>query len=177
MQNIFTRVSLIAGLTALLSIASLAQTNAPQRGDEGGGDRQGRMQRREGRMRGERGRGVGGGREMMDRRIMRRLNLTDAQRDGLREIEARYAENFKAQRVEMRRLIELHEQGATLTPEQKQRAQQLRGELRNSADKMRDELLALLTPEQRDELKRMREEGQARRRQRREAFGTLPDNE
>jgi len=114
---------------------------------------------------------------MMNGRIVRRLNLTGSQRDQLREIEARYAENFKAQRVEMRRLIELHQQGATLTPEQKQRAQQLRGELRTSADKMREELLDLLTPEQRDELKRMREEGQARRQQRREAFGTPPDNE
>jgi Spy/CpxP family protein refolding chaperone len=121
--------------------------------------------------------GGGGRREMMGRRIARRLNLTGAQRDQLREIEARYAENFKAQRAEMRRFIESREQGATLTPEQKQRAQQLRGELRDGADKMRAELLALLTPEQRDELNRMREEGRARRKQRREAFKTPPGNE
>ena len=180
MKNIFTRVSLIVGLTALLSIAAFAQTNAPQTGGhgEGHGDRHGRMEK-ERRMRGERGeRGErGGGRGMMGRRALRRLNLSDAQRGQLRDIEARYAESSKAQRLEMRQLIELREQGATLTPEQQQRAQQLRGELRDSAERMQAELRAVLTNEQRDQLKRMREEGEARRKQRREGVGTPPDNE
>ncbi|HEY1402919.1 MAG TPA: Spy/CpxP family protein refolding chaperone [Pyrinomonadaceae bacterium] len=174
MKSIFTRVSLIAGLTALLSIAAFAQTNAPQNdgNGEGRGGRRGRMDK-ERMMRGERG----GGRGMIERRALGRLNLSDTQRNQLREIEARYGQSFKAQRQEMHQLRELREQGATLTPEQRQRAQQLRGELRDSTEKMRAELLALLTPEQRDQLKRMREEGEARRKQRREALDTQPDNE
>jgi Spy/CpxP family protein refolding chaperone len=172
MKNIFTRVSLIAGLTALLSIAAFAQTTAPQSDDHG--DRPGRMDK-ERRMRGLHG--GRGGRGMMGRRALRRLNLSDAQHSRIRDIEARYGQNLRAQRVEMRQLIELRAQGATLTAEQQQRAQQLRGELRDNAEKMHAELLAVLTPEQRDQLKRMREEGEARRKQRREAFGAPPDNE
>jgi protein CpxP len=174
MKNIFTRVSLITGLTALLSIAAFAQTNAPQDDGhgEGRGGRHARM-KREGGMRGERG----GGRGIMGGRVLRRLNLSDAQRDRMREIEARYGQNLRAQRVEMRQLMELRQQGATLTPEQKQRAQQLRGELRDSAERMHAELLALLTPEQRDQLKQMREEGEARRKARREDSDRTPDNE
>jgi Spy/CpxP family protein refolding chaperone len=175
MKNIFTRMSLLMGLTALLSIAAFAQTTAPQKDGhaEGRGGRHGRMNR-EGGMRGER---EGGGRGIMGGRVLRRLNLSDAQREQLREIEARYGQNLKAQRVEMRQLIELREQGGTLTPEQRQRMQQLRGELRDNAEKMHAELLALLTPEQRDQLKQMREEGEARRKERREAYGRTPDDQ
>ncbi len=173
MKNIFKRVSLIAGLTALFSIAAFAQTNAPQSDDhvEGRGGRRGRMGR-EGRIGGPRG-----GRGMMERRVFSRLNLSEAQRNQLREIEARYGQSFKAQRQEMRQLIELRQQqqGATLTPEQRERVQQLRGELRDGAEKMRAELLAVLTPEQREQLKRMREEGEARRQRRLETLGA-PDN-
>jgi Spy/CpxP family protein refolding chaperone len=172
MKNIFTRVSLLAGLSALLSIAAFAQTTAPQNGDRGEG-RKGRY----GRMGGGRAERDGGGRGMMERRALRRLNLSDAQRNQLREIEARYGQSLTPQRVEMRQLIELREQAATLTPEQRQRMQQLRGELRESAEKMRAELLAVLTPEQRDQLKQMREEGEARRKQRREAYGRPNDDQ
>jgi Spy/CpxP family protein refolding chaperone len=171
MKTIFTRVMLIAGLTALLSIAAFAQATAPQGGGngEGRGGRYGRMGK-EGR------RGGGGGRGMLGRRALHRLNLSDAQRGQLREIEARYGQSLKPQRQEMRQLMELRRQGATLTPEQQQRAQQLRGELRSSAEKMHAELLAVLTPEQRDQLKQMREEGEARRRERRDSLDTPPDN-
>jgi Spy/CpxP family protein refolding chaperone len=113
---------------------------------------------------------------MIEGGVLRRLNLSDAQHNQLREIEARYGQSFKTQRQEIRQIIELREQGATLTPEQRQRVRQLRGELRDSTEKMRAELSAILTPEQRDQLKRMREEGEARRKQRREDFGTPPDN-
>lgn len=174
MKTIFTRVSLLVGLTALLSIAAFAQATAPQDGGngEGRGGRYGRMGKE-----GRRGGGGGGGRGMLGRRALQRLNLSDAQRGQLREIEARYGQSLKAQRQEMRQLMELRQQGATFTPEQQQRAQQLRGELRSSAEKMHAELLALLTPEQRDQLKRMREEGEARRKERRESRDTPPDNE
>jgi protein CpxP len=180
MKSIFTRVSLMLGLTALLSIAAFAQTTAPQEGDENGdgkrGERRGRMGR-DGRMGGRHGgREHGGRRGMLGRRAFGRLNLSDAQRGQLRGIEARYAESHKAQRLEIRQLIETREQGATLSTEQRERMQQLRDELRASAEKMRAELLAVLTPEQREQLKQMREEGEARRKQRREALGRPDDD-
>jgi len=176
MKSIFTRTSLIAGLTALLSIAAFAQeTPAPQNGEngEGRGGRRGRMGR-EGRMG---GRGERGGRGLMGRRALGRLNLSDAQRNRIREIEARYAESLHAERLEIRQLIELREQGTPLTPEQRQRMQQLRDQLRDSAEKMHAEFLALLTPEQRDQLKLMREEDEARRKQRREPYGKPDDDQ
>jgi len=181
MKNIFTRISLLAGLVAMLCAAAFAQTTAPQVGTGGEGRRrlEGRMHR-EGRMGGRRDgeRGGGGGRKGgMEHRALQRLNLSDAQRGQLREIEARYGQGFKTQRQELRQLMELRQQGATLTPEQQQRAQQLRGELRDNGERMHAEILALLTPEQRDQLKRMREEGEARRKERREKFGQPDDNQ
>ena len=176
MKSIFTRVSLIAGFVALLSIAAFAQTTAAP---QGGTDAEGRRDRmdKERRMRGRHGEPGGGRRGGMERRALRRLNLSEAQRGQLREIEARYGQGFKGRHQELRQLMELRRSGATLTPEQEQRAQQLRTEARGNAERLHAEILAILTPEQRDQLKRMREEGEARRRQRREALDAPPDNE
>jgi Spy/CpxP family protein refolding chaperone len=178
MKSIFTRMSLVAGLLALLSMAAFAQTTAPQSGTTGAEGRRDRMET-ERRMRGGRHGEPGGGvrRGVMERRALRRLNLSEAQRGQLREIEARYGQGFRGKHQELRQLMELRAQGATLTPEQEQRAQQLRTEARANAEKLHAEILAILTPEQRDQLKRMREEGEARRKQRREALDTPPDNE
>ena len=190
MKNIFTRLSLVAGLVALLSAAAIAQTTTTttQQQQQGGGgmDAEGRR-RIEGRMRkggrmdgGERrggGGGIGRGHGMMGRRALRQLNLSDAQNTQLREIEARYGQSFKTQRQELRQLMELREQGATLTPEQQQRAQQLRTDVRGNAERMHAEILAMLTGEQRDQLKRMREETEARRKQRREQRGQPDDDQ
>lgn len=178
MKTIFTRLSLVAGLVALFSMAAFAQTSAPQQ--QGGTDAEGRRDRmdKERRMRGGRHGEPGGGRRGgMERRALRRLNLSEAQRGQLREIEARYGQGFKGQHQELRQLLELRRSGATLTPEQEQRAQQLRTEARGNAERLHAEILGILTPEQRDQLRRMREEGEARRRQRREALDAPPDNE
>jgi Spy/CpxP family protein refolding chaperone len=182
MKNIFTRMSLVAGLAAILAISAFAQTTAPQGGTTAGGENrrggEGRMEKR-GRMGGDRMPGERGGRGhgMMRQRALRRLNLSEAQTTQLREIEARYGQSFKTGRQELRQFIELRQQGATLTPEQEQRARQLRTEARDNAERMHAEILALLTPEQRDQLKRMREEGEARRKERREKLGQPNNNQ
>jgi Spy/CpxP family protein refolding chaperone len=173
MKSIFTRVSLIIGLAALLTASALAQTATPQNGTEGE-----RRRGIEGRMGKHGRRGEGGGREHgMARRALRRLNLSEAQRGQLREIEARYGQNFKTQHQELRQLLEVRRSGGTLTPEQKQRAQQLRAEARANGDRMHAEILAMLTTEQRDQLKQMREEGEIRRKARREGLGRPNDNQ
>jgi periplasmic protein CpxP/Spy len=175
MKNIFTRVSLCVGLAAIFTISAFAQTATPQQnGTQGEGRRghEGRMGRQ-----GERG-GEGGMRgHDMARRALHRLNLTDAQRGQLREIEARYGQSFKAQHQELRQLMEVRRSGGTLTPEQQQRAEQLRTEARANGERMHAEILALLTNEQRDQLKQMREEGEARRKERREKSGQPNDNQ
>lgn len=180
MKSIFTRLGLGFGLAAILSASAFAQTatqQPQQSGTDGEGrrGREGRMGRMGGRQ-GERG-GVGGMREHgMARRALRRLNLTDAQRGQLREIEARYGQSFKPLHQELRQLMEVRRSGGTLTAEQQQRAEQLRTEARANGERMHAEILALLTAEQRDQLKRMREEGEARRKERREKLGQPNDN-
>jgi Spy/CpxP family protein refolding chaperone len=178
MKSIFTRVSLCVGLAAIFTASAFAQTATPQQGGTEGEGRRGR-EGRMGRMGrgGERG-GEGGMREHgMARRALRRLNLTDAQRGQLREIEARYGQNFKAQHQELRQLMEVRRSGGTLTAEQQQRAEQLRTEARANGERMHAEILALLTNEQRDQLKQMREEGEARRKERREKRAQPNDNQ
>jgi Spy/CpxP family protein refolding chaperone len=174
MKSIFTRAGLVAGLVALITASGFAQTASPQDGTRGEGrrGREGRMDR-EGRM----GKGGERGVRVRGRRALERLNLSDAQRAQLREIEARYGQSFKTQHQELRQLLEARRAGETLTTEQRQRAQQLRTEARANGERMHAEILALLTTEQRDQLKRMREEGEARRKARREGFGTPDDDQ
>ena len=158
MKSIFIRVSLLVGLAAFLSVAAFAQASAPQQsgtGDDKPHARHGKM----GRM-GERG-----GRQM-GQRGLRRLSLSDAQREQLRDIEARYSQNSKAQREELRQLFELRRQGTALTPEQQARAEQLRAALRDDGERMRNEILGVLTAEQREQLKQAREEFRQRREER-----------
>ena len=164
MKFFFTRAGLMVALAASLSAVAFAQTSAPQTGtpNDAPHGRFGKMGRRGGM-----GKHDGEGRPMPGR-LLERLNLTDAQRTQLREIESRYSQNSKAQRDELRGIHELRRQGSTLTPEQQARAEQLRNELHESAARMHGEILAQLTTEQRDQLKQMREEFGARRERRRE---------
>jgi Spy/CpxP family protein refolding chaperone len=169
MKRNLTRASLLLALTALFAVAGFAQqpTTAAQSEDKanverrmGREGRKGRMGRRGGGGRFGEGRGDRAG---IERRGLRRLNLTDAQRQQMREIESRYAQSFRAQREEMRKLHELRRGGATLTPEQQEGARRMREEMRANADKMRGEIQNLLTPEQREQMRKQREEMKARR--------------
>ena len=94
----------------------------------------------------------------VERRVLGRLNLTDAQRTQLRAIEERYAEGFRAKREELRGIKQARRQGGTLTAAQETRARQIREELRESSGKMREEVRGLLTDEQRGQLKASRDE-------------------
>lgn len=169
MNSKLVKLSHAAALGALLAATGLAQTTtAPPQGgasvEPGRGRNERRMGRRghDGRGGGERGeRGEGG-----EQRALRRLDLTDAQRQQMRDIEARYAQGFRADREEMRRLQETRRGGGTLTPEQQERARKLREELRANVDRMRGEIQSILTPEQREQMRKQREEMKERRRER-----------
>lgn len=160
------RVIKCAGVLALLASAGFAQNPPAQTQQPGveGAPRTGRMQHRHMRDRGPREGRLGLG----------RLNLTDAQREQLRQIESRYVAGFRARREEMRALRQSRRQtGAALTAEQEARARQLREELRADAERMRAEMRGVLTEEQRTQLQSARDEiGQRRelRRERRQQF-------
>ena len=146
-----------AALLTLLAAAGFAQ-NPPAQQQGGEGPRGvGRMHRRH----------MPGG-QRAGRLGLGRLNLSDAQREQLRQIESRYAAGFRTRREELRSIRRTRRQGGTLTAEQEARARQLREELRADAEKMRAEMRAVLTDEQRTQLQTMREEMGKRRAMRRE---------
>jgi Spy/CpxP family protein refolding chaperone len=116
--------------------------------------------------RGDGGSGRGGfgdrqrGGEMMRQRRMHtgsgmndfsRLNLTDAQKQRIQtilETNRRTAETSQAQFEEMRRLMQLRGQGL-LTTEQGTRLTSLEAQMTGNRDRMRNDILGVLTAEQR----------------------------
>lgn len=163
LKNILTKAVLTLGLTASLaaSVASAQQTPPPAQEDGARGEQHERMGRW-GKHHGRDGHG------MMGRRALSKLNLTDAQKQQIKSIEERFKQSSGAKREEMRRLMEQRRDGATLTPEQQSRAEALRTELRESMQRLHQEMLAVLTPEQRTQLDQLKQEHKARREQRRE---------
>ncbi|HLL76998.1 MAG TPA: Spy/CpxP family protein refolding chaperone [Pyrinomonadaceae bacterium] len=158
MRRYTYRVITLAGLLVLMAAAGFAQNPPAPQGQGGEGPRgMGRVGRRH-MPGGPRGPRLGLG----------RLNLSDAQREQLRQIESRYADSFRARREELRSIMQTRRQGGTLTAGQEARARQLREELRADSEKMRAEMRAVLTDEQRTQLQTMREEMGKRRELRRE---------
>ena len=164
MRRYTLRAIRCAGVLALLASAGFAQTppaqprQQPQPGVEG--------TRRMGRMQGPHMRGPG---PREGRLGLGRLNLSDAQREQLRQIESRYADAFRTRREELHTLRQSRRQsGGALTAEQEARSRQLREELRADAERMRTEMRGVLTEEQRTQLQSMREEMRQRRELRRE---------
>lgn len=103
------------------------------------------------------------------RHALRRLNLTDAQRQQVGAIVERFRTNTASQREELRQLHEQRQQvGDELTAEQRERARALHEQIRQAGESMNAEILAVLTPEQRAQLDQMREQFRARRQQMRE---------
>lgn len=175
MRQKFFSTFALAGVFALLASAGLAQqptAQTQQGGRPDGPPVTGRMGRRH---MGREGR-AGGGRKGagVERHALGRLNLSDAQRENLRGIESRYAEGFRAQRDELRGIMQARRGGGgTLTAEQATRARQVREEMRASSGKMREEIRALLTDEQRTQLQSTRDELRQRREERRGMRGEL----
>ena len=97
--------------------------------------------------------------------MFRELDLSDAQKQQARAIIERYQESTKAQREEMRQLYQQKGQSAngTLDAQSQARAEALRNELRETHQRMRDELLTILTPDQRAKWEQLQQERKAQR--------------
>src|SRR5258707_10534133 len=95
--------------------------------------------------------------QMGERRALRELNLTDAQKQQARTIiQSSFANpNTKATREELAKLRSQRRAGGTLTPEQIARAKELRKQFRESREGVRNQLAAILTPEQKTKLEEM----------------------
>lgn len=117
-----------------------------------------------GGMRGFGGHRRGGAARML--RGFRGLDLTDAQKAQIKSIlEANKPD--QATMDEMRGLMEARRSG-TLTDEQKERFRTLREQARAKGQAVHTQLLAVLTPEQRQRLEQKREEMRERREERRQ---------
>jgi periplasmic protein CpxP/Spy len=109
-------------------------------------------------------------------RVLRELNLTDAQQSQARAIFERFSESIRPQREALEQLRGQHEQG-TPSEETRARAKQLRGEIREAMQRARAEVVAILTPEQRTKLEQMEMERKARHDERRARRHSQQDNE
>ena len=148
------------GLVFALSAVAFAQQPIPAPQDNGQQQQQGPGRRRGGGRHGMGKRGPGG-----MQRLINQLNLTDAQQQQLRAIGERFEASTKTQREEMRRLQE-SAQGAPSADTQA-RFQALRAEIGQAMRGQRQEMLSLLTPEQRTQLEQLVQERKARHQEKR----------
>ncbi|HYY55816.1 MAG TPA: Spy/CpxP family protein refolding chaperone [Pyrinomonadaceae bacterium] len=155
----FNRAGLVLGLLLIvLSVPAFAQQPGTAGGD--GADTQ-RTERGPGHRRWK-GRGDRG-----FMRILRELNLTEAQAEQARIIIENHKAAIEPQRQELLKLREQREQGADQA-DLRSRAKALREQIHESATNMHAQLLSILTPDQRAKLDQMETERKARRAERRE---------
>jgi Spy/CpxP family protein refolding chaperone len=161
-----TGIALSLGFLVVSAPVFAQQPQAPAPGD--GGEQQqserGPRQRR---------RGPG---DMHMLRQLGELQLTEAQQQQARAIIENHLAAIKPQREELLKLREQPKEGANETDVQS-RAQALRAQIHESAQNMRSQLLALLTPDQRAKLDQMEMEHKARREQMRERRRQMPESD
>ena len=170
----------VAGLSALAlaTPVALAQTAGDEQGQqkqEGTrGGRHGRGGHRGGKRGGEFGRGghFGG---------LRGVELTDAQKASLKQLRQSFGERTKSLREQLRakrQELRQAESGTTfneaLAAQKLTEAAGLQARLMAEEFKLRQESLALLTPEQRTQLEQRRQQHEQRRRQWKAQRGTAP---
>ena len=150
-------LTLAVALTAFGTI-SFAQEAAPQKDGVQKGERGMRKYGKGGREGFRGGRGGFG--------MLRGIELTDAQKQQIKTIMESNRGNDSA-RTEIRTLVEARRNGA-LSDDQKARLKELRQQSQEKARIVREQILAVLTPEQKVQLEQRRQQMQERRQQRRQ---------
>jgi protein CpxP len=151
----------LVSLSSIVLVASVAfaQTAGTTQGDQNKarGEWRGRG-RGEGRKGDHRGGFMGGG-------MFEKLNLTDAQKASMKQIRESFGERTKSLREQLRaKRQELHQanQGGTfneaLATQNLTESAGLQAKLMGEEFKLRQELLAVLTPEQKTQLDQMRQQ-------------------
>ena len=167
----------LVSLSSILLVASVAfaQTAGTTQGDQNKarGEWRGRG-RGEGRKGDHRGGFMGGG-------MFEKLNLTDAQKASMKQIRESFGERTKSLREQLRaKRQQLHQanEGGTfneaLATQNLTESAGLQAKLMGEEFKLRQEMLAVLTPEQKTQLEQMRQQfkggrGRGGRGERREA--------
>ena len=157
----FSGLTLSAALLGFSVFASAQDTTPNQ-------DQMQKHERREGRGFGKhRGFGKEGkhGDKMM--RGLHALNLTDAQKQQIKTLHENARAANQPLHQEMRSLAEKKRDGVISETEQS-RLTELRTQFKDSAKKMHESVLAILTAEQRAQLEQFKEEGKRRKEERRQ---------
>lgn len=165
----------LAGAFALTGVVGLAQQQSNQ--GPGGGERGMREWRHKGGTEGhgQEGRGHEGG---FAGRFAEKLNLTDAQKEQMKQIAARHRESTKALREQMRQARGGDEgflNGGTFNESAVRSAAQARAnaqvEMEVARARMMSEMYAVLTPEQKAQLATERQQREQKRQERRARRG------
>lgn len=163
----------LTGVLALTGIVGFAQQRTTTQG-QNGQERGERQERREGR--GMKG-GFGG-------RFFESLNLTDAQKEQMKQIASRYRESTKALRQQERGGRDRDSSAfnpGTFDEAAVRAAAQARANARVEMEvaraRMLSEMYAVLTPEQKAQLKTERQQWEQKRRERRERRGGDSDEQ
>ena len=168
MKKLMQGTAATLGLLAALAVGAQAQQTTPAPQGEPGreGPREGRRHRNGKRL--ERAFELG---------ALGRLKLSDEQRAQLRILRENLRQNTETQREELRQLFADLDSVEQLTDAQRERARELRASLRQEAERHHQQVLDMLTPEQRGQIEQWkqerrqgREERRERRRQRHEEF-------
>lgn len=157
------RTGFAVAVLAFFGVAVNAQVKSPNTGVTPLADQQ-ESARPDGPRRGRMGRGGHRG-DIGPMFALRQLNLTDAQKQQMHDIRQKFEQSIKPLGDELRQIREKFDQ-ATATTADQQRAQALRQQMRGAHDQLQAEFQALLTPEQQEQLKAIRQQ----RQERREAF-------
>jgi Spy/CpxP family protein refolding chaperone len=159
----------LAGALALTGIIGFAQQQGTQ--GQGGKDRAERQEGREGRE-GRKGRRGMGGEEGFMGRFAEKLNLTDAQKQQMQQIAARFKESTKALREQERGGRDEGFDafsGGTFNEAAVRSAAQARAnmhvEMEVARARMMSEMFAILTPEQKAQLAAERQQREQRRQE------------
>lgn len=123
--------------------------------------RGGKFGRGEGMRRGMRGKRHG----LM--RQLRGLNLTEEQRTQIRTLMQANRGNSDVNREEMRTIMKAKRDG-TITPDQQQKLDTFKTQMKENAKRTHEQVLAILTPEQRAQLEARKEERKRRMEERRQ---------
>ncbi|MGE0131778.1 MAG: Spy/CpxP family protein refolding chaperone [Blastocatellales bacterium] len=152
----------VLAITALLAVPTILAQSAQSGGSQEPGQDKGAFGKHHGRG----GRGMHGG-------MFRKLNLTDAQKAQMKQLRQSHRERTQPLRQELRakmqQLREANQGGAfneALAAQTLTETAGLRAKLMGEHFKLRQEMMALLTPEQKTQFDQMREQFKARRAER-----------
>jgi periplasmic protein CpxP/Spy len=100
-------------------------------------------------------------------RGLEKLNLTDAQKEQLNALKERNKTQFAPQREEMKQLIGKKRDGI-ITVDEQNRLKELKGQMMENGRKMQEEMMSILTPEQKTQLEQIKTEKRQKMGERRE---------